>query len=84
LDRGYVPLDERHGNTSEASAPDLLTGSHGNTSEASAPDLLTGPEHGLVKCCNFKTTCNGSRQLSIEHSSPDRWDTAALDSANCS
>jgi hypothetical protein len=48
------------------------------------PYLLTGPEHGLVNWCKFKTTCNGSRQLSIEPSSPDLWDTAALDSANYS
>ena len=54
------------------------------SSEAPPPDSLTGPEHGLVKCCDFKTTFNGSRQLSIERSSPDWWDTAALDSANYS
>ena len=68
---GYVPLDERKSWERIRGGPFLP-----------APDSLTGPEHGLVKCCDFKTTCNGSRQLSIEHSSPDRWGTAALDSAN--
>jgi hypothetical protein len=70
---GYVPLDERKSWERIRGGPFLP-----------APDSLTGPEHGLVKCCDFKTTCNGSRQLSIEHSSPDRWGTAALDSANYS
>ena len=70
---GYVPLDERKSWERIRGGPFLLP-----------PDLLTGTEHGLVKCCDFKTTCNGSRQLSIEHSSPDRWGTAALDSANYS
>ena len=69
---GYVPLDERKSWERIRGGPFLPP-----------PDLLTGTEHGLVKCCDFKTTCNGSRQLSIEHSSPDQLDTAALDSANC-
>jgi hypothetical protein len=57
-------------------------GTHPKRTFPFSPDLLIGPEHGLLKRCDFKTTRYGSRQLSIEHSSPDRWDTAALDSAN--
>jgi hypothetical protein len=52
----YVWTNVSHGNTSEANSPPL-------------PDFLTGQEHCRVNWCDFKTTGNGSRQLSIEHSS---------------